>query len=554
MTNEAIDYLVEPLTGLDVLTKDYVLDVRFIITGLLDSDKLLKGLYDVITQKWPVMGSRIASLPQGRFEMRIPKTFCDSQPPLHFDTYEAAEEVAIADCFNRLPELDALDIKTESDLIAFESFMLTKPQAYKKLKRKIPSSSIGKQCSGLSNGPFVLAKDLIDKDIPLIQTLVHLFPNSNETLVRIILPHCVFDASNIAALFRAWSDSMNGRLDRIPSFLPIFQASKSIQELPEEVLQSCDPKRPPMPKGYRYGDLSQILMMLFMLIWRWIMLPLLRLQVPSMRRAVNIWVPNEILQSWREEARKEALTYGYWHDFFISDNDLCVAWCLERMAKKYDSQLDGNFTLGLAVNVRTRIPQLAQKLGIDLRGPSQSSAMANATSIFAHNGAFLWNSGIFSWKDVSEWPKWSMAIKIREELIRLRQPETADEVSRIMAAMQHCHITPGAPTLLPMNPSTLLCATSNWKQADPIAAIDFSSAVLDTVSKPFHNNWAAKTSPGKASELSMTEKKTENPAPTVAVINVLTDRPGKGVLITVACDGNLIKDHTFGTLVDLSKL
>lgn len=486
--------------------------------------------------------------------MRTPKKFSDLHPPIHFDTYEAAEGVAIADCFNRLPELDMLDIKTESDLVGFESLMLTKPQAYERLKRKAPFSSIGKQCSGLANGPFDLAKDLIGKNVPLIQVLIHLFPNSNETFIRVILPHCVFDASNIAALFRAWSDSLNGRFDCIPAVLTISQAPKSIQELPEKVLQDSNPKRPPVPEGYRYGDFSQILLMILMLLWRWIILPLFRLQKPSMRRAVNVWIPDEIIQGWREEAKKEAETYGYWEDFFFSDNDLCMAWCLERMAKKYSSTLDANFTLGLAVNIRTRVPELAEKLGIDIQGPSQSMALANATSIFAHNGAFLWNGGKLSWKDVSQWPKWSMAIKIREVLIRFRQPEMVKEVFRIMATMQHCHITPGAPTLLPMDPVTLLCATTNWKQANPIAAIDFSSAVLSTTPKQAHSNWAAKTTPGKASDLTTTEKKTENPVPRVSVINLLTDRPGKGVFITLACDGNLIKDHTFGTLVDLSKL
>ena len=232
---------------------------------------------------------------------------------------------------------------------------------------------------------------------------------------------------------------------------------------------------------------------------------------------------------------------------------LCVAWSLERMAKRYSSRLDGSFTLGLAVNVRTRIPELAQKLGIDLQGPSQSDALAKSKSIFAHNGAFLWKGGKYSWKEISQLPKWSMVFKIRQELIKLRQPEMANECCRIMATMQHCHTTSGAPILLPMDPTTLLCATSNWKQADPRTAIDFSSAVLE-IPNHFHNSWAAKIAPGKRSDLSTTEKKTENPAPTVAVINLLTDRPGKGVFINVACDGNLIKRNTFGTVVDVSTL
>lgn len=491
---------------------------------------------------------------QGQYEFRIPTVFDDNCPSVLFEAYDIPEHIALSDCFTRLPDFDAMQFKTDNDLLAIEWDMWIKPEAQERMVRLIPQSKLAKQCSANKYGPIrTLFKQLVNTESPLLTVLVYRFPNSNETVVRIILPHCVFDASNIGALFRAWSDSVNGRLESVPSVLSFSQAPESIRKLDKKDLPRQGP--PPPPAGYRYADTFKIITILLMLIWRWLILPILRFKRPKMMKSSIIYVPDEILQGWRKDAQANASANGKSPDTFLSDNDLTISWFLERAARKCTNVLDGQLSLGLAFNIRTQAPELAEKLGIDLQGPSRSKALANAKSIYPHNGIIALDGGTFSWQDIKAWPKWALAYKIRDEVTDMRKKEHSLKASQVMAGIQHNHITPKMPMLLPMDPKSLYCLSTSWRQADPTSAIDFSSAVLPTSDpKTPPTKWAASTKPGKVSDLSITDEQSCNKPPLFMTIFSFVVRPGKGIFVGVACDGNMIEEGVFGRYIDLRKV
>lgn len=441
------------------------------------------------------------------------------------------------------------NIKEETDLIAFEDVMRLKKNALTKLHKKEPQSNLTKQCSASNFGPIrVTTKDHIDSGLPLLTVEIYLFPNSGESVVRILLPHCVFDASNMSALFRAWSDTLNGKFENVPTVLTFGQVPQSIKAVTKQEQN----RRPKLYGKARYADPFPVMVLLFGLLFRWIILPLLRFRKPFYQKGVTIFVPEKVFKEWREEARGYAEQNGHTKDTFLSDNDLYTCWALQKMAKRTNI-LDGYFTLDVAFNLRTQSKQLAQKMGIDLESGSLTKSLQKAKSVFLHNGIVGLGIGTYLWRDVKRWPKWAIAYKIREEVIENRKPENSEKLAEIMGKVHHNHISQGLPTIIPFDPKSLFVMSTSWKQSNLFQSIDFSSVIeKSSIFKP-QNLWSSTVSLGKVSDMAVTDEKSLQCQPPIfATVATLGERPGKGTFVTVFCDPLMIKNGDFGRHVNLS--
>lgn len=191
---------------------------------------------------------------------------------------------------------------------------------------------------------FPTFEELVRQKLPLIS--LHISTFSDATIVALVWPHVLMDASGGQALLAAWSSVLAGREGEVPMVLgartDILRnvASTEGDGMPEEF--ELERRR---LKG------TSLLLFYLRLLWN-------KFWQPRRQRRI-LFLPRSALTRMQTKVQREIAesTQGLDHTPFVSDGDIITAWITQAAASS-ESEKPRPVTIFSALNTRFRIPQL----------------------------------------------------------------------------------------------------------------------------------------------------------------------------------------------------
>ncbi|KAJ5818542.1 hypothetical protein N7474_004133 [Penicillium riverlandense] len=287
---------------------------------------------------------------------------------------------------------------------------------------------------------FPTFEELVRQKLPPIS--LHITTFSDATIVALVWPHLLMDASGVQALLAAWSSVLAGREGEVPMVLgartDILRkaASTDGDGMPEEF--ELERKR---LKG------TSLLKFYLRIFWN-------RIWEPRRQRRI-VFLPRSALTRMRTRVQQEIAesNQALDHTPFVSDGDIITAWITQAAASSEPKETRP-VTVYSVLNARFRIPQLRKGVFI------QNMALGTCT---------------FLPVQLAHGPIGSIALSHRQHV--LEQGKEKQIFGFLRRAYQDIEKT-GIPKLFFGESHALLMLFNNVTKIEVMKAVNFGPAVL----------------------------------------------------------------------------
>ena len=287
-------------------------------------------------------------------------------------------------------------------------------------------------------------KEYFTTDQPL--TSLHITSFEDATLASLSIPHLATDAMGMAALVRAWSNTLAGHPDRVPTFLG------AREDVLETVGTSSDEKAK-TPYALEDKQLRGLTLLTSCLRIGW---DVFTRKIQSR----TIFFPAEYVSLLRQRAQEQL---GFASDPentpFLSDGDLITAW-ISHMVMSSRSKKRKPVIIFNALDMRSRLDNIVASKG----------------------GSYLQNLVMpcftfFPATEISDPTSFGQtALRFRQSII---EQSTDTQLRSFMRVLKTSYGSTGFPPFFGSSDAALI-GFSNWAKAGFLEAMDFGPAVISS--------------------------------------------------------------------------